>query len=263
MQVLVQQANHCVWHIDLFHWYVQGHFCSFFSKSIFFFRCITCRLCHSPPSLKNPVLVLWEDEFLHYKKWLEASLASIPLPEWLWNTWGMEWVHRVCPGGPWRPFPVLVTVTECSHGSARTFCSSSVCHGPIRSVQGCTLPASVLSLQPKLILCRVLELTDLSRILSLPLSRLGVSHLALVWCSPKQVTTAVLLWQAQPISKSLSRARLLESRCNADPRPLLSALVQPCCSLSFPLVTPDTTGEKQHLQQMPHLLLCQYLVFFL
>lgn len=33
---------------------------------------------------------------------------------------------------------------------------------------------------PKLILCRVLELTDLFRVLSLPFSRLSVSHLALV-----------------------------------------------------------------------------------
>lgn len=53
-------------------------------------------------------------------------------------------------------------------------------------------------------------------IITLPLSRLGVSHLALVWCSPKWVTIVVLLWQGQPISKSLSRAMLLESSCSAE-----------------------------------------------
>lgn len=38
---------------------------------------------------------------------------------------------------------------------------------------------------PKLILCRVLQLTDLFRVLSLSFSRLCVCHLALVWCLPK------------------------------------------------------------------------------
>lgn len=37
MQVLVQQANHCVWHADLFHWYVQGHLYSFFKHTNIFF----------------------------------------------------------------------------------------------------------------------------------------------------------------------------------------------------------------------------------
>lgn len=59
---------------------------------------------------------------------------------------------------------------------------------------------------------------------------------------------------------------VLESSCSAesvaDPQPSQSVLVQSCCSLSFPLVKPGTTGEKQRLQQMPYLLLCQYLVYF-
>lgn len=69
-------------------------------------------------------------------------------------------------------------------------------------------------------------------IITLPFSRLSVSHLALLCFLPKQVTIVVLLWQDQPISKSLSRAILLESSCSAVCLLTLGPCSLPWCSLA-------------------------------
>lgn len=112
MQVLVQQANHCVWYADLFHWYVQGYLYSFLSIPVFSFQmCYIQALPQSSKFNKSSACLLrgWissraGDSWQGKKKVTGNQSGFNPFARvTVKYVMSLKWVHRVCLGGPWNP----------------------------------------------------------------------------------------------------------------------------------------------------------------